>query len=149
MDDDLETGLVRVRADTRGFASDVDAMRSALEGPLGDGAERAGRAIETALTRAVRTGRLGFEDLQRVAATAMADIARSAVSSGLGPSFRAAAPKDLGVAVCSIWLAGCSTRRSACQGARQAGRWRVGAATWSGNVGRNCSCRRVRGGSNR
>lgn len=88
MDEDLNaelTGaLVRVRADTRGFAADVDAMRAALEGPLGDGAERAGRAIETALTRAVRTGRLGFEDLQRVASAAMAEIARSAISGGLG-----------------------------------------------------------------
>jgi phage-related minor tail protein len=87
MDDDVDGAIVRVRADTRGFAADVDAMRSALEGPLGDGAERAGRAIETALTRAVRTGRLGFEDLQRVAASAMAEIARSAVSSGVGAIF--------------------------------------------------------------
>jgi hypothetical protein len=87
MDDDLNDALVRVRADTRGFAADVEAMRAALEGPLSDGAERAGRAIESALTRAVRTGRLGFDDLQRVAASTMAEIARSAISSGLGALF--------------------------------------------------------------
>lgn len=87
MDDELDGALVQVRADTRGFAADVEAMRAALEGPLGDGAERAGRAIESALTRAVRTGRLGFEDLQRVAASAMAEIARGAISSGLGSLF--------------------------------------------------------------
>lgn len=91
MDDDIGTeltgALVSVRADTRGFAADVAAMRAALDGPLADGAERAGRAIETALTRAVRTGRLGFEDLQRVAASAMAEIARSAISGGLGGIF--------------------------------------------------------------
>lgn len=87
MDDELDGALVRVRADTRGFAADVEAMRAALEGPLGDGAERAGRAIESALLRAVRTGRLGFEDLQRVAASAMAEIARGAISSGLGALF--------------------------------------------------------------
>lgn len=87
MSDDFEDALVRVRADTRGFAADVEAMRDALEGPLAEGAERAGRAIESALTRAVRTGKLGFEDLQRVAASAMAEIARGAISSGLGAIF--------------------------------------------------------------
>jgi phage-related minor tail protein len=87
MDDGFEDALVRVRADTRGFAADVEAMRDALEGPLADGAERAGRAIESALTRAVRTGKLGFDDLQRVAASAMAEIARSAISSGLNALF--------------------------------------------------------------
>ncbi len=87
MDEDIDGALVSVRADTRGFAADVAAMRAALDGPLADGAERAGRAIETALTRAVRTGRLGFEDLQRVAAASMAEIARSAISGGLGSVF--------------------------------------------------------------
>lgn len=97
MNDDFEDALVRVRADTRGFAADAEVMRAALEGPLGDGAERAGRAIESALTRAVRTGRLGFEDLQRVASAAMAEIARSAVSSGLGAIFGGGGAKGGGL----------------------------------------------------
>ncbi|RSU45407.1 tail tape measure protein, partial [Sphingobium yanoikuyae] len=46
MDEDIETLVVRVRADTQGLARDVEAMRAGLEGPLGDGADRAGRRIE-------------------------------------------------------------------------------------------------------
>ena len=67
MDEEIERLMVSVRADTRGFARDVAEMRGQLEGPLEAGADRAGRAIESALLRAVRTGKLGFEDLQRVA----------------------------------------------------------------------------------
>src|SRR3546814_14038143 len=59
-------------------------MREELDGPLGDSVGRAGALIENALSRAVRTGKLGFEDLRQVAARAMAEIARSAVSGGIG-----------------------------------------------------------------
>src|SRR3546814_10684535 len=59
-------------------------MREELDGPLGDSVGRAGALIENALSRAVRTGKLGFEDLRQVAARAMAEIARSAVSGGVG-----------------------------------------------------------------
>ena len=38
------------------FARDVAEMRGQLEGPLADGLERAGRVLEGALLRAVRTG---------------------------------------------------------------------------------------------
>jgi hypothetical protein len=55
-----------------------------LEDGLGEGAARAGRAIETALTRALRTGRLGFDDLRRTALAAMAEIASAAVRDGIG-----------------------------------------------------------------
>src|SRR3546814_7390359 len=84
MDEEIERLVVSVRADTQGFASDVAAMREELDGPLGDSVGRAGALIENALSRAVRTGKLGFEDLRQVAARAMAEIARSAVSGGLG-----------------------------------------------------------------
>lgn len=84
MDDEMETLVISVRADTRAFAADVAAMRAGLDGPLADGAERAGRAVESALLRAVRTGRLGFDDLRRVAQATMAEIARSAISNGIG-----------------------------------------------------------------
>ncbi len=43
MDEEIETLVVRVRADTQGLSRDVEAMRAGIEGPLGDGAERAGR----------------------------------------------------------------------------------------------------------
>ncbi len=84
---DNDDAPVRVRADVTGFAADVDAMRASLESTLGDGAARAGQAVESALLRAVRTGQLGFADLQRVASAAMAEIARSAISSGLSSLF--------------------------------------------------------------
>ncbi|HEY1146521.1 MAG TPA: tail tape measure protein, partial [Allosphingosinicella sp.] len=53
MDEEIERLLVSVRADTGGFARDVAEMRGQLDGPLADGASRAGRALETALARAV------------------------------------------------------------------------------------------------
>jgi phage-related minor tail protein len=84
MDEEIERLLVSVRADTGAFARDVAAMRSELEGPLAAGADRAGRAIEQALARAVRTGKLGFEDLKRAALGVMADIAAGAVRNALG-----------------------------------------------------------------
>lgn len=75
---------IGVRADTAGFARDVDAMRASLEGSLGTGAERAGRSIETALLKAVRTGRVGFDDLRTVALSVLAEIARAALRGGTG-----------------------------------------------------------------
>lgn len=83
MDEEIERLLVSVRADTGAFARDVAEMRASLSGPLADGAERAGRALEGALSRAVRTGKLGFEDLKRVALSVMAEIAASAVRGGI------------------------------------------------------------------
>ena len=84
MDEEIERLVVGVRADTAGFARDVAAMRAELDGPFAEGAERAGRALENALVRALRTGRLGFEDLKRAALSAMAEIAGASIRSGLG-----------------------------------------------------------------
>lgn len=84
MDEEIEQLVIGVRADTQGFARDVGAMRGTLEGPLVAGADRAGRAVEAALARAIRTGKLGFDDLRGVALSALAEIARAAVSAGIG-----------------------------------------------------------------
>lgn len=84
MDDVIEQMVVSVRADTRGFAQDVAAMRDGLEGGLGAGADRAGRSIEAGLLRAVRTGKFGFEDLRRLALGVLDSIAASALKTGLG-----------------------------------------------------------------
>ncbi|MFD1107493.1 tail tape measure protein [Sphingobium olei] len=84
MDEEIETLVVRVRADTAGLSRDVEAMRAGLEGPLGDGAERAGRRIEQGLLRAVRTGKFGFEDLRRIAVGVLGSIAASALHGALG-----------------------------------------------------------------
>jgi phage-related minor tail protein len=87
MEDEIERLLVSVRADTSGFARDVAAMRAELDGPFAAGAAQAGRVLENALVRAVRTGKLGFEDLKRVALAAMAEIAGSAFRGGIGALF--------------------------------------------------------------
>lgn len=84
MDEEIERLIVSVRADTRGFARDVAEMRGQIEGPLEAGADRAGRAIEGALLRAVRTGKFGFEDLRRMALAVLDEIAATALRGGLG-----------------------------------------------------------------
>jgi len=84
MDDDLEAVRLAVRADGTAFARDVVAMRDTLEGTLGDGAAAAGRGIEAALARAARSGKFEFEDLAKVAARALADIAASALKVDIG-----------------------------------------------------------------
>lgn len=84
MDEEIERLIVSVRADTRGFARDVAEMRGQIEGPLEAGADRAGRAIEGALLRAVRTGKFGFEDLRRMALAVLDEIAATALHGGLG-----------------------------------------------------------------
>lgn len=82
MDEEIERLVVRVRADTGAFARDVAEMRGVLEGPLGHGAELAGRRIEAALLRAVRTGKFGFEELRGLALSVLDEIARSAMRAG-------------------------------------------------------------------
>jgi phage-related minor tail protein len=84
MDEEIERLVVSVRADTQGFARDVAEMRGTLEGPLESGADRAGRAIENNLLRAVRSGKLGFDELRTAALGVLDEIARSAIHAGLG-----------------------------------------------------------------
>lgn len=83
MDEEIERLVVSVRADTAAFARDVGTMRASLEGPLEAGMDRAGRAIEGALSRAIRTGKVGFEDLRSVALSVMAEIAAAALRAGI------------------------------------------------------------------
>jgi phage-related minor tail protein len=96
MTDEIETLLVAVRADTHVFARDVAAMKAELTGPFAAGAERAGRALETALVRALRTGKLGLEDLKRVALSVMAEIASAAIRGGLDALFKGVGGKSGG-----------------------------------------------------
>lgn len=84
MDEEIERLMIAVRADTQGFARDVAVMRGTLDGPFGEGVERAGRLLESTLVRALRTGKLGFEDLKRVALSVMAEIAAAAIRNGIG-----------------------------------------------------------------
>lgn len=85
MDEDFEALAISVRADTAGFAADVASMRATLSQGLGREAEVTGRGIEAALRQAVRSGRLEFEDLGRVAARALGNIASAALKlDGVG-----------------------------------------------------------------
>jgi hypothetical protein len=79
MDEEIERLVVSVRADTAGFARDVASMRGELEGPLVSGAGRAGRMIDNALARAITTGKFGFDDLKKVALSAMNEIAQASL----------------------------------------------------------------------
>src|SRR3954447_15050717 len=81
MDEEIERLLVSVRADTAAFARDVGTVSGELEGPLVAGAGRAGFLIDNALARAIRTGKLGFDDLKRVALSAMGEIAQASLRS--------------------------------------------------------------------
>ena len=83
MADEIDEMVVAVRADTGAFRRDIAALRAELGGPLVAGAEDAGRAIERALSRAIVSGKMGFEDLKRLALSVMNDIARAAISGGI------------------------------------------------------------------
>ena len=83
-DDPIDTMLVEVRASTRGFASDIEAMRGTVDASLSDGFSRAGNVLERGLTTAIRKGSLGFDDLKRLALRTMDEIAAQAVRSGIG-----------------------------------------------------------------
>ena len=85
MDEEIERLVVSVRADTSAFARDVSAMRGELEGPLAQGVSRAGRMIEGALSRAIVSGKFGFDDLKRVALSAMAEIASASLRGLFAP----------------------------------------------------------------
>lgn len=84
---DLDTLVIRVRADTAGFMAGVGDIRRELDGPLSQGVDRAGSSIERALARAAVTGKFGFEDLRRVALSALADIAAGALRTDIGALF--------------------------------------------------------------
>ena len=84
---ELDTLVIRVRADTAGFMAGVGDIRRELDGSLAQGVDRAGSGIERALARAAVTGKFGFEDLRRVALSALADIAAGALRTDIGALF--------------------------------------------------------------
>jgi hypothetical protein len=87
MDEEIERLIVSVRADTRGFASDVGTMRAELDGPFASGLERAGRTLEYSLLGAIQRGKFGFDDLRKVALSVLSDIASAAIRTGLDSIF--------------------------------------------------------------
>jgi phage-related minor tail protein len=83
MDEEIDSLVIGVRADTGSFARDVASMRATLRDGLGSGAEQAGSSVEHALARAVRGGKLGFDDLKSVALKSLDEIASSALRGGV------------------------------------------------------------------
>ena len=109
------------------------------------GAEQAGLALENALVRALRTGRLGFEDLKRVALSAMAEIAVGLDPRRARRRFSAAAGGVGGSGLAA--LASLLAAFAGAPGKAIGGPVSPGAPIWSASAGRNCSCRRRAGGS--
>lgn len=87
MTDNFDQLVIDVRARTDGFATDVEAMRRSLDTSLVDGFGRAGNVLERGLLSALRRGSLGFDDLKRVAFSALSEIAGFALQSGIGSLF--------------------------------------------------------------
>ncbi|MBO6767070.1 MAG: tail tape measure protein [Erythrobacter sp.] len=87
MDDDIDELVVAVRADTQAFAADMRTMRSTFDATLLDGFEGAGAVLERGLLPAIRRGSLGFDDLKRVATSALDQIAAQALQLGLDRLF--------------------------------------------------------------
>lgn len=81
MDEQIEQLVIGVRADTQAFARDVATMRSQLDGPFADGASKAGKSIETALAKAITSGKTGFDDLKKLALSALEQIAAASLKS--------------------------------------------------------------------
>jgi hypothetical protein len=79
--DKVESLLIEVRADTKDFAKEIEAMGGTVDSTLVDGFARAGNVLERGLLGAIRRGSLGFDDLKRIALSAMSEIAAQAVGT--------------------------------------------------------------------
>ncbi len=101
MDEDLESFVLGMRDVRESFARDAAEMRAVLAGSMTEGAEAAGRGIESALRRATRTGKVEFEDLARVAGRALGEITSAALrldgGGGLGSALASAGVGLLGL----------------------------------------------------
>ena len=87
MDDDFDELVVSVRADTGGFARDIQAMKSEFDTSLLGGFDAAGKVLERSLANALRTGKFEFEDLKRVALSVLDQIAARLLESGFDAMF--------------------------------------------------------------
>lgn len=87
MNDDLDELLVSVRADTRGFAQDISRMKGEFDGTLMAAFDKVGPVLEKGLLSALRKGRIGFDDLGRMALSVIDSIASQALDMGLGAIF--------------------------------------------------------------
>ena len=83
----IEELVVKVRADTGGFMAGVNDIQRTLDGPFAAGLDRAGNGLSRALGRALSDGKFGFDDLRRIALSALSDITQSALRLDLGGLF--------------------------------------------------------------
>src|SRR5260221_14426882 len=82
--DQVQSLLIDVRASTQGFSEDIAAMRGTFDSTLVEGFSRAGNVLERGLLGAIRKGSLGFDDLRRIALSAVNAIAAQAVGNLFG-----------------------------------------------------------------
>ena len=81
---DLNSLVVDVRANTQGFATDIQQLRSSFDSIVVGGFSKAGSTLESGLVGAIKRGTLGFGDLRSTALSVINDITGQAVRSGLG-----------------------------------------------------------------
>ena len=84
MNTDLGALVVDVRANTQGFASDVQQLRASFDSVVTTGFTKAGTTLETGLVNAIKKGTVGFGDLRTTALGVINDITSQAVRSGFG-----------------------------------------------------------------
>jgi hypothetical protein len=87
MDDTFDKLVIDVRANTQGFAADLEAIKTSVDTNLLDGFDKAGRTLERGLLSALKKGSLGFDDLKRVAFQSLDAIASQALHAGIGDLF--------------------------------------------------------------
>lgn len=96
MDDEFDSLVIDIQADTSAFKAEMDTLRGTLDTSLIDGFARAGSVLERGLLGAIRKGSLGFDELKRIALQTMAEIAAQALQSGLGDLFGGKASAGIG-----------------------------------------------------
>jgi hypothetical protein len=79
--DKVESLTINLQANTQGLVQDTRKALDVVDKDLVDGFSRAGNVLERGLLGAIRRGSLGFDDLKRVALSAMSEIAANAVGS--------------------------------------------------------------------
>jgi hypothetical protein len=85
--DPIDEMVIKLRADTGGFMAGVNDIQRTLDGPLAAGLDRAGTGLQRALGRALSDGKLGFDELGRIALSVLSDISQQALRLDLGALF--------------------------------------------------------------
>ncbi|WP_121117171.1 tail tape measure protein [Croceibacterium ferulae] len=135
MDDDIETLMIDVRANTSGLRADLDGLRGTLDSALGAAGEEAGARLERGLLSAIRRGSLGFDDLKRVALGAMDEIAAGAMQRGVGAVLGGASAGNGGPGGMSGLLAGVAGALLGLPGRATGGPVAPGRPYWVGERG--------------